>query len=277
MRQAIYYSKQYECLNGGTDVGTVGANDNPRVKFDQYNTVYGFDWDTEVWFGFSIRLANNYVPDVASTDNGSASLIFVINEGSAADLTQLTMARFRKSGDSVEKWWLNFQINDSALADMGLTGGTTTNVDLGSTTPDIGKWTDFVIRVRFNPFSTTTNPAVAGISGAKNQTYQGNQGILQVWKGEGAVDSNGNRTMTRKYSRLNLPVGGVPSATAKLYPSHRIYKYGWKKNATTSTAPIYQGFDAIRWGFGDATYAASKGQSRASVSSDVSPSGEVLS
>jgi hypothetical protein len=276
MRQVIYYTKQYESLNDSSTTDPNVSTDKPRVKFDQSNPIYGFDWDVEMWFGFSVRLASDYVPDIATVNNPGSTIVWVLNGG--ASFTQMHINRQRREGDSIEKWWLSYQINATAVADMDGDGPSpkTTYVDLGATSADKGMWTDFVIRVRLNPFTVATNPGAAGIANAKNKLYLGNRGILQIWKGTGDYTSGTNRVMTRLYSRVNQPVGGVPHTTLKLIPSHRMYKYGWKKNPTTSTAPIYQGFDEIRWGFGDATVAASKGQSRASVSSDVAPSNEVL-
>jgi hypothetical protein len=275
MRQAIYYTKDYKTINDSS--APAADDDKPRVKFDQSNAVYSFPWDTEMWFGFSIRLSDSYVPEVGSTNNASTTMVWVINTGSASG-TQLTLTRQRRQGTSTERWWAVYQINATSVADMDGDGASpgTTYADLGETSDDIGLWTDFVIRVRFNPFTTATNPASAGIANGANQLYQGNRGILQIWKGTGAYTTGKNRQMTRLYSRVNLPVGGVPGAGMTLVPSHRMYKFGWKFNPTSSTAPVYQGFDEIRYGFGDATLAATKGQSRATVSSDVAPSNEVL-
>ncbi len=136
--------------------------------------------------------------------------------------------------------------------------------------PDLGKWTDFVVRYRANPFSTTTNPATAGIPGSKNQTYAGNKGILQVWKAEGPVGASGNRTMVRKFSKVNAPVGLVPHKSDRLMHTWRIYKYGWKRFPTHVKGPIWIGFDEIRTGLvgRDGTTYADVNPSGASCSSD---------
>lgn len=284
MRQAIYYTKQYEVVNGGLDDGAspplpASSLDKPRVMFDQSNSVYQFEWDQEVWHGFSIFLPLSHVGDIATKGNAGGTMVWVLNADSS--FSQMILDRYCATGETSEKWWFNYQVNADAVADLDEDGPApkTQHVDLGVTSADRGKWTDFVFRYRLNPFSTTTN---ASSVGGKNQVYQGNKGILQIWKGTGAVQSNGNRTMTRFVNLVNTPIGGVPHSVNKLQVSHRMYKYGWKKNATTTTYSgltnpgLYHGWDEIRWGFGDTTVAASKGQSRASVSSDVSPSGEVL-
>jgi hypothetical protein len=113
-------------------------------------------------------------------------------------------------------------------------------------------WTDFVIRFRENPFSVDTNPAKAGIPNAMDKLYEGNKGILQVWKAEGPVDSRGNRKMSLKLDLVNTPVGRVPHATDKRVLSFRIYKYGWKNAETDVKGPVWFGFDEIRLGFANA-------------------------
>ncbi len=75
--------------------------------------------------------------------------------------------------------------------------------------PDLGKWTDFVIRFRVNPFSVATNPAKAGIPDSIDQVFEGNKGIFQLWKSEGNVDGQGNRKMVLKIDKVNTPVGLV--------------------------------------------------------------------
>jgi hypothetical protein len=120
--------------------------------------------------------------------------------------------------------------------------------DLGPVSADMGKWSDFVFHYRFNPFSTATNPAAIGIADSRNKLYEGNKGILQVWKAEGAVDSSGNRAMAMKVDKVNQPVGLVPHSTENIRHYWRIYKFGWHSNPTTLTHPIWFGFDEIRQG-----------------------------
>jgi hypothetical protein len=119
---------------------------------------------------------------------------------------------------------------------------------MGPVEPDKGKWTDFVIRFRSNPFSRTVNPAKLGISNAKDQTFEGNKGILQVWKAEGPVDARGNREMALKVNKLNTPVGLVPHKSWQLDQSFRIYKHGWHQQPTSVKGPVWFGFDEIRFG-----------------------------
>ena len=272
MRQALYYDKQYESINGATDQNY--DLDKPRVRYEQSGGIYQFEWDQELWCGFSVRLPSTYQDDVATKNHQGGTALWILNAG--PDNTQLSLHRYAIAGQTVEHWWVMHQDNDTAVVDMNQTQNASGTVfyDLGAITADKGKWTDFVFRVRINPFTVATN---ASSVGGKNQVYQGNKGILQLWKGTGAVNLNGNRTMSRLINKVNQPIGGVPHATLKLRLSHRMYKYGWKKNPTNVTTPIYQAFDAIRWGFADAGVASGYGQSGPTTAADVSPSGEALS
>ncbi len=148
---------------------------------------------------------------------------------------------------STANWYLQLQTNDkSAEADHENTRKDI--LDLGSVVPDLGKWTDFVIRFRANPFSVATNPAKAGIPNSINQLFEGNKGVFQVWKSEGEVDDAGNRKMVLKVDRTNTSIGLVPSSVRTLAFSFRIYKYGWRRNPTTVKGPVWVGFDEIRFG-----------------------------
>jgi hypothetical protein len=82
-----------------------------------------------------------------------------------------------------------------------------------------------------------------------DKEYEGNKGILQVWKAEGSVDSDGNRNMVLKIDKVNTPIGLVPRADdSKIAHYWRIYKFGWLSNPTTLTRPVWFGFDEIRQG-----------------------------
>src|SRR5690606_30732789 len=113
----------------------------------------------------------------------------------------------------------------------------------------IGRWTDFVMRFRSNPFDKDTNPAKLGIRGAADREFRANKGILQVWKSTGTQeDSNGGRPMKLVFSIENAPVGNVPSKENEVVQSFRIYKYAWRNYPSTVKGPVKFGFDEIRFG-----------------------------
>lgn len=238
-RSALYYDKDYTGLNGGlkkarSSLGVGGSHAN-RV-----------DFDTEAYIGFSIFVPKNFEDETGTKgDRGSATL-FVLNSDSSANF--VTLRIFVPEGKSEAHWFIDYQKDaTSVVANRDFER----RVDLGPVAADKGKWSDFVIRFRSNPFSVTTNPAKLGIPNANDKTYQGNKGILQVWKAEGAADANGNRKMNRKISVVNAPVGNVPGATqgkSTLGSSLRIYKYNWQLKPTSVKGPVWFGFDEFRLG-----------------------------
>ena len=168
--------------------------------------------------------------------------MFAINSGPSATLLGLT--QYVPSGEKTARWFLRLQTSDSTATESG--DYATEWFDLGSIVPDLGKWTDFVFRVRSNPFTRATNPFQAGIPNSRDQTYEANRGILQIWKSEG--DS---REMALKVDRVNTPVGLVPLESDGLLIRFQMYKYGWRRNPTTVKGPVWVGFDEIRYGITD--------------------------
>ena len=71
------------------------------------------------------------------------------------------------------------------------------------------------------------------VSGGIDKVYQGNKGILQVWKAEGAVDGNGDRNMVLKIDRVDEPTGAVPRDGFRIQVPPRRYKHPWHNNPTS--------------------------------------------
>ncbi|MEX2123305.1 MAG: heparin lyase I family protein [Woeseia sp.] len=236
LRMQLDKKKDYTGLNVGLS--------KPRTSLNFGNDVYRFDHDVEEWIGFSVFLPNDYEHE---TENVGLILSEITTDSSAQFLKLLVGSR---NGDKESHWYFNYRTSNSSV-----TNGNETVVDLGSIEPDKGKWTDFVLRVRSNPFSVDTNPAASGIRNAKDRMYKGNKGIIQVWKAAGPVmDKMGNRKMVNKIDEVNKPVGLVPGATqgeSKIAHSIRAYKPGWQghNNASTSVVgPIWIAWDEVRFG-----------------------------
>ena len=238
VRSALYYNKSYLGLN------TEAGKDNPRTGFSMSDPVHRFDYDTEGYLGFSIYVPINYEHETGAPGTPGAIQLLAIKEPNSADRVFLVLEQFVPKGSNKAKWFLWYVTSANST-----NGGELTKVDLGPVESDIGKWTDFVIRFRENPFSVETNPALRGVPLARNQVYEGNKGILQLWKAEGAADDKGNRQMVLKVNKVNTPVGRVPHATEGRVVNFRTYKYGWKNNPTDVHGPIWFGFDEIRLGF----------------------------
>ena len=151
-------------------------------------------------------------------------------------------------GQTQAHWVLQYVVDDKNVQGPR---GERRSVVLAPVEADKGKWTDFVIRYRSNPFSVDTNPSKKGIPNSNNRLYRANKGILQIWKSQGSVLANGSRKMVRKFSINNAPVGQVPGTIqgeSLLRFSLRVYKYGWQREATSVAGPVWLGFDEFRYG-----------------------------
>jgi hypothetical protein len=235
LRSEIFRTKNYLALNNY-------AKNRPRSKVYMSSPQHRFDFDAEGYVGFSIFTPKNFESELGVRDHRGSITLFTTTSDATEQLVDLS--QWVESPATEAHWFVRYW----TVADNGKGDTTIKVVDLGPVRLDAGKWTDFVFRYRFNPFSVDTNPAAAGIRGARDQLYQGNKGILQIWKAEGAVDSDGNRQMVLKIDKVNTPVGLVPPATDKIAHRWRIYKFGWLSNPTTLTHSVWMGFDEIRQG-----------------------------
>lgn len=236
LRSQIFRDKNYMALNGY-------VKNKPRSKMSLANDKFLFDFDKEGFSGFSVYVPKNFEHELGVRDHRGESVLYIINAEASRTLVHLGVW---VQDPATEAHW--FVKTWTSATTTGEDGAKAQLFDLGPVSADIGKWTDFVFRYRFNPFAVSTNPAADGIPNSKNATYAGNKGILQVWKAEGPVDADGNRKMTLKIDKVDTPVGLVPHATQKIQNSWRIYKYGWLSNPTTLTRPVWFGFDEIRYG-----------------------------
>ena len=230
LRSALYYDKRYDELNGGEN--------KPRSKI--YVNGHPTPFDVEGYLGFSIYLPKSWEHETGVRGNRGTAMLLQVQSASASS-TLLTLEVYVPSGDNQAHWILKHNLSATSVK-----GGKSTVYDLGRVNDDLGKWTDFSLRYRFNPFSKRTN---AKTEGGKNQYYDGNKGILQLYKSVGAVKSGGNRSMQlTRVNLVNRPVGLVPHATRQIYWHFRVYKYGWHKNDTDVKGPVWVGFDEIRDG-----------------------------
>lgn len=237
-RHILYYDKDYRNLNDG-------VLHKARAEMGITHGSNRIDFDTEVYMGLSIFVPKSFEHETGTKEYMTDTLL-VLNTDSSASF--LSMQVFVPKGGTEAHWYMYYPVNDSTVREGG---GTVYRVDLGPVNADKGKWTDFVIRFRSNPFSVDTNPAREGIANANDKLYRGNKGILQLWKAEGPVDADGNRRMVQKINRVNKPVGNVPGTTngkSKLAFSVRIYKGNWQRKPTDVKGPIYYGFDEFRFG-----------------------------
>lgn len=256
LRTEVFREKNYLDLNNY-------AKNRPRSKIYMSDAAHKIDFDEEGFVGFSVYTPRNFENELGVRDHRGDSMLFDMGSDSSRSL--LTLGVWVEKPHNEAHWYVRTYTSATSVEDVGLQVH-----DLGPVGADIGKWTDFVIRYRFNPFSVATNPGAAGIPSSKNKLFEGNKGILQIWKAEGPADSDGNRQMVLKVDKVNTPVGLVPHATDKIKHQWRIYKFGWLSNPTTLTHPVWFGFDEIRQGLvgRDGTTFADVAPSSTACSSD---------
>ncbi len=236
-RFLIDKSKNYKELNDGLN--------KPRNQLHALADRTAFDFDTEVWLGVSIFVPVGHEDETLNDARGGITLVGTNTDSSA---TFFSLRIQTSTNDNKSHWVIRSHTDDSSVEDSV---ESKTFTDLGSVRPDIGKWTDFVFRVRANPFTVDTNPAKKKIPNSKNRLYLANRGILQVWKSVGQVDSSGNRNMKLKMNILNSPVGLVPGTTngkSLFSTSLRTYKAQWQTHNSSVKGPIWLGFDEYRAG-----------------------------
>jgi hypothetical protein len=238
-RGAIYYDKDYSRMG----INQSDGRNKPRFILRAGGDDIQFNFDEEGYLGFSIFTPRNYEHE--NGVSGRRGGVQLLSVNTHPDRTLYLLYQFVGNGDSKAHWWLMHNTSDFSVTEGG---AKSVWVDLGPVEPDLGKWTDFVVRFRFNPFSVDTNPALKGIAESRNQNYRGNAGIFQVWKSEGPADESGTRAMTLKINKVNTPVGLVPHESDQIIHSFRMYKYGWHYNETTVKGPVWNGFDEIRLG-----------------------------
>jgi polysaccharide lyase-like protein len=236
IRTEVFREKNYLELNDWT-------KNRPRSKIYMSDPTFRIDFDQEGYVGFSIYTPKNFENELGVRDHRGAATLFEMSSDDHRSLTNLGV--WVQSPAVEAHWFLRIYTNDQSVLEDD---NHVQVVDLGPVNADIGRWTDFVVRYRWNPFSVTTNPADKGISDSKDQVYEGKKGILQLWKAEGPVGSDGNRKLALKVDKVNQPVGLVPHSTEKIRHYWRIYKFGWLSNPTTLTHSVWFGFDEIRQG-----------------------------
>lgn len=233
IRSALYRNKNYAKLNSGKN--------KPRSKIYMNHSKNMVNFDEEGYLGFSVFLPKNWEHETGVRGNpGEVQLLQV--QAKQASSTLLHLGVYVPKGKSVAHWTLTHFLTDKSTK-----GGKKDVYDLGPVSGDLGVWTDFVLRYRFNPFSKSTKAST--ISGGDSKTYAGNKGILQLWKSSGSIDGQGNRKMALTAVNIqDKPVGLVPPAKAQIDWHFRAYKYGWHNQRTAVNGPVWVGFDEIRDG-----------------------------
>jgi len=237
-RSMLYRDKDYTELNDGLR--------KPRNAMEVSAQENRYNFDEEGWMGVSIFIPRNFEDEVARIGSPGSIEVIVSDTDSSAYFFNINI--FVPVGQTQAHWVLQYVVDDKNVQGSP---GEKRNVVLAPVETDKGKWTDFVIRYRSNPFSVDTNPSKTGIPNSNDKLYRANKGILQIWKSQGSVLANGSRKMVRKFSIRNAPVGQVPGTVqgeSLLRFSLRVYKYGWQREVTSVAGPVWLGFDEFRFG-----------------------------
>jgi hypothetical protein len=144
-RSEISYSKNYTTYNGNS-----GA-DKPRSNITMSKDALRTAFDDENWLGFSIFLPSNFVHDTGDKNGDQGNQLFT-NYASETTRTQFTMLEYVPTGETESHWIFQYFTDATSITENP---AKRTTVDLGPVTGDLGKWTDFVIRYRMNPFTNT--------------------------------------------------------------------------------------------------------------------------
>jgi hypothetical protein len=145
---------------------------------------------------------------------------------------------------------------------------TNQRVDLGPIDSDLDKWTDWVVRIRWNfwKVGTTNNSANWDIGVRDNLAGSPNCGLIQVWKnGVLVIDES------------PVQIGANDNAGPKL--SLGLYK-GWRtqaqRDADINVVDRTMYFDEFRYGEGNLTFADVSPASGTSVSKRPEPPAKVI-
>ncbi len=248
----IYKTKDYSLLNDAAAPNDP-VLDKPRCFAAATNDNWRWNFDEEIWIGFSIFLPQNLEHDLGLMGDRRAGnwLHSILGIAGGADSSMLNLGYYCPSGINVSHWWMQGATNASSHLE-GQPGGTYDDWNLGSVVDDLGKWTDWVYRLRINPFTTTTT--------LYGQTFVANTGIREIWKSTGAVLPDGNRVMTKISNIIGSDGTSLITTAGRVglrpgvagdqiqFNAPRQYKFGWKKNPTTVVGPIFIGFDSVRIG-----------------------------
>ena len=230
----LNYQKDYCEMQGGGQVAGDGyVYDKPRCWMYPFNSrevgevdATPIRWDETFWMGMSVFVPSNWEHETLFVGSYPVTLWMLFSMNVTASSTQFNFGIYSKEAGK-SQWGSTLNVNAAGTNEVKLA-----DIDLGDLAADgdLGVWTDFVFKVRLNPFTTTT--LASTISGGRPETYDGNRGIYEVWKTTGAVDGNGDRAFTKVYSRVNLPVGNVPIAGYAPRWTPRIYRGNWNPTGT---------------------------------------------
>jgi hypothetical protein len=250
LMQKLVREKNYEILNCSGDMPQSECTlDKPRVHFDWGNDSYRFESGKEFWVGFSLYVPSNMEVDTggSGSEQRRASHLIVNTRPSSTFFSISTQAYTKTSAEM--SYVLSYQVDATQAVETS--SMKKIDVDLGHV--NRGKWTDFVVRAKQNPFTVATNPKRdLGITDAVDKTFPANDGVLQIW-----MRNQSTGRMELKFNLSGKPVGLVPNMIeGGTHISWRIYKFSWKyyysqggaPSASNIFSPYMIGWDELSFG-----------------------------
>src|SRR5262245_35857393 len=140
LRTEIYRNKNYLALNGF-------VKNRPRSKIYMTNPNLLVDFDQEGYTGFSIFVPKDFQSERGVRVHRGSITLFTL-DGAGGQLVDLSL--WVQSPATEAHWFLRYW----TATNNGKGKVAVKVVDLGPVSADAGKWTDFVFRYRFNPFSS---------------------------------------------------------------------------------------------------------------------------
>jgi len=208
-------------------------------------------YDVETWLSVSWYIPLDWQDETADDGTSSVNMLIAVSEdggSSGAGFIKTFIATPNGKSDiggfsrNASSW-----IIEESHSDTSVNSPDYVYTDAGRVTDDAGMWTTFIYRMRANPYSVQTNASQT--SGGMDQIFEGNKGILQVWKSQGPEAADRSRNMVLIVDKVNQPMGAVPRAGYRIKMFPRMYRYGWHRYPTTQTHDeLLIPIDEYRWG-----------------------------
>lgn len=302
-------TKHYEGPNDDTlgDSGShIADKCKPRSESAMMlsNSAYGVAYDTQFFHGFSLRLHKHHEncnKSTGATRPGNLSgpqlgemntpqgtqtthMEFHLTIPENSDINALAGPPYNKTiletvGAQTDAWWCIWISRNPS-------GETTSNLlkvalapikPLSNAASDRGKWTDFIIEMCLNPFTTAQT--------ASGWNFRPNTGLVRIWKSTGIPDSKNNRSMSKTLQyvdgsqgglifELKGPVGNIPPVGfptqmphCNLGQKHYCYMIkGMQPGGFSNSHGYYLGMAAVRDGYAEnRQHSASNGSANSNI------------
>jgi hypothetical protein len=159
-----------------------------------------------------LKTGNNSGPQLGemNTDQGvsTSHLIFHLEVPTTDYINALAGAPYDKTlaqtlGAQTQPWWtLHISRNSTGEDEANLLKVALAPIHpFSDASSDRGKWTDFIIEMCMNPYTTARSN--------NGWNFRANTGLIRVWKSTGTADANNNRSMNKDLTYIDKSRGGL--------------------------------------------------------------------